>query len=309
MFSKLNVKVLAIIFGVLLVIVVVSQISKRAGDERNFKDRLVEVDTSKISSIVLTPKGQSETLTLKRSSSQWELAFRNKTYKTDEGSVGSLLSALMDLKPERIVADEKESWDRYDVSETKGTHIRIREDSKDVADLVIGKVSYQQNYQGVTVYVRLTGEDDVYAVSGYAALNLHQDLSSLRYKKLGRGAMNDITKVTFTYPDSSFTLARTDRGWNVNNVLADSTKVYNFLQTITSISGSTFADDATPVNQPVYTVAVSTKTTGLFEINAFPADSTNQFIVTSNVNPGARFKEARDGIINRMFVSKKYFEK
>jgi hypothetical protein len=296
MFSKLNVKVLAIIFGVLLVIVVISQISKRAGDERNFKDRLVEVDTSKVSSIVLTPKGQSEMLTLKRSSSQWELAFRNKTYKADEGSVESLLSALMELKPERIVADEKESWDQYDVSETKGTHIKVSENNKEVANLVIGKVSYQQNYQGVTVYVRLSNEDDVYAVSGYAALNLHQNLNSLRYKKLGRGTIEEIAKLTFTYPDSSFTLVRTDKGWNVNNVAADSTRVYNFLQAITSVSGSTFADDATPVTKPVYTVAVSTKTTGLFEIYAFPADSTNQFIVTSSANPGARFKETNNGV-------------
>ena len=309
MFNKLNIKTLAIIFGVLVLIVALTQWLKSSGNDRNFRESLVEVDTAKITSITIIPKGQKEPMVLKKTAQQWDLLYKNKTYHTDHGPVNAILKSLTELRPERLAATGEESREQYEVGESSGTRVKVEESGKTTAAFIIGKVSYQQNYQSMNTFIRLENEQDIYAVSGFQVMNFNQDLNSLRFKALGKGSYDKISRITFSYPDSSFTLTLNGKIWNVNGMPADSLNVYNYLQMITNAIGSSFADDATPLKQPVYSVLVESDAKNVMEIKAFPADSTNMFYVTSTANPGAVFSENRDGLIKNLFVPQKHFRK
>ncbi len=124
---------------------------------------------------------------------------------------------------------------------------------KDLAELMIGKFTYKQvsnpyagyggnNIEGTT-YVRLSGEEEIYAVEGFLAFSFSGGFNDWRDKSFLKCKKEDITKVTFTMPaDSSFILAMKDSLWFAGSQPVDSAKTANFLNSLSLIDGQDFRD-------------------------------------------------------------------
>lgn len=308
MFKKLNTKTLLILFGVLLLLVVITQWLKHRGGDRNFIENLVEVDTSKITAIYIKPKGKTDEITLKRINQKWEAVYKSKIYRVDDYVVHNILDGFHQFKPEQIVGTDKSSWKQYEVTDSAGVRIKVEENGKMKADFVVGRFFFQQNPQKMTTYVRLTGQDEVYGVDGYLSMTYNQTLSSLRNKTIGRGNAGDFSKVTVTCPaDSSFVLLKEKNKWTINGNPADSSKVMNYLGDLALATSSDFVDDNAPLGNQSFMVKAEGPSGTLFEINAFAADTANKYIITSSVNPGAKFSGAKGNLLNRIFVSSHQF--
>jgi hypothetical protein len=308
MFGKFNIKVLVIVFGALLIGVVILYWIQNKGEERNFRSNLAEIDTSKITAIILKPAKKPYQLRLEKQGNSWKVKLNNKSYLVNKSSVDAILSGLTQLRTERLVSSSLESRNEYDVSDSLGTRVTVEGNGKTLVDMVVRKFNYQQSNQSVTTYARLYNEDDIYAINGYLSMNFNQDINSLRYNALGKGTATDISKLTFSYPaDSSFTLAVSGGKWNLDGSSVDSTKLMNYLQLLTTATGTKFADDNVNPGNLLYSLKVAESGKNNFEIQAFAGDSVNRFYLTSTANPGAKFFESGDGLIAKIFTGKKFF--
>ena len=192
MFRKLNYKKLIIIVAILLVIVVIVELINSGKGERSFKSDLVEIDTSKVSEIYLYPKAEDfEEIKISRLKQGWKVEHEGQAYNADGSVIYNMLTELILLKPERVAANDKLRWEEFEVTDSTGVRIKVYENRKIVADVIIGKFSYQQpsnpyaQRQGkMTTYVRITEEPEVYAVNGFLSMTFNRDINSFRNKNL-----------------------------------------------------------------------------------------------------------------------------
>jgi hypothetical protein len=310
MFKKLNFKTLAILFGVLLVLVVLMQVFKNRGSERNFNSQFISVDSAKITSFVIKARGAKDEIKISKSGSYWTFTNNGKTLKAEKGIMEGMVAEIMNIKAERIAATDKEQWAALEVTDSASTRVKVYEGEKLTADFLVGKFSYQQNPQKFTTYVRPYGEDFVYAVSGFLAMTFNKDVNDLRDKTLVNVNSSDITKISFSYPaDSSFILALDKNAWTINGEKADSGKVVEYLNTISHLTSYNFVGESVSQANQAFAVNIEGKNFQPVNIKAFATpDTTVRHIVTSNMNPDARFDGSKSDLLKQVFASAKKFK-
>jgi len=321
--KKSSNKKLLIVFGVLLLLVAITFSADFFKKDSNYKSDLFTLDSAKISSITIYPKrkNEGEIKFTKTGKDVWNLTQKGKSYVPDKGGIQNLIDELLRIKPERIAATDKSLWSKYEVTDTSGIRVTVEQEGKIVADLIIGKFSYQQNNQAdpnmqmnpymmnqpkITSYVRLNGENDVYGVQGLLSMTFGRDLNSYRNKTIISSNKMDWTKVTATFPgDSSFVLTNNGTIWNMENAQADSTKINNYIQTIEYVTSSEFADEIKPnAWQALYTLTIDKKDKTQIKVQVFPGDAKYKFIVQTTENPNVNFGSAQENIVGKIFVSK-----
>lgn len=309
----LNTKSLVIILAIAVALYFISTLFEKK--ERTFKSDLVSVDTAEVTAIEIIPRaGESDAIQLTRTGQGWSLEKEGVTYNADQMAARNVLAELIKLTPERVAANDPSRWDEMEVSDTTGTRVKLYDGKKVVADIYIGKFNYQQNPQAqqmqfqqqgrgkMSTHVRLAGEDEVYVVDGFLKMNIQADLNTYRNKNLCSVLPEDVTKVTFRYPDNSFTLAFQDSTWKLNGVKTDSVKTVQYLNSLRRLTSTNFVDDAADVAvNPSHTVRIEGNNFMPVEIKAFPADSVNGYLVTSSLNSGARFSGEKSKLFDKIF--------
>ena len=198
MFRKLNLKTILILFAVLLVLVVGVNIIDSQKNERTFKDDLVEVNADDVTQILLYPKSaKGKEIKLEKENDSWQVIKDEKKYPADNGSVSSIINELNRIKPASVASTSDQRWKQYEVSDSLGTRVILKNNSKTLADLIIGKMSFSQQRQA-TSYVRLTNDKVVYGVDGYLPMTFNRDLNSFRNKNVADVKKNDLTRLTLT---------------------------------------------------------------------------------------------------------------
>ncbi|MCD4745783.1 MAG: DUF4340 domain-containing protein [Bacteroidales bacterium] len=317
MLSKiLNTKTLIILLAILVIIYIISNLSDSG--ERTFKSELVTIDTADITSIIIQPKiGGGDEIKLTRTGYDWKLESGDKIYDPDKNAANNILSELIKIKPERVAATDDSKWKQYEVTDSTGTRVLLKKKNKVVADLYVGKFSYaqaknaqpNQRQQGkMTTYVRLADEKEVYAVEGFLKMTIQSDVNAYRNNTLININKNDLTKLEFTYPDKSFTLMKLDNKWVINGVLADSAKTAKYFNSLARVISSNFIDDVNPTSSlPEYSLEIEGNNFAPIEIKAFPADTTNKYIITSSINQGAKFSGAKSNLFEKIFTQQNTF--
>lgn len=249
--KKLNNKILIAILAVLAGVFVLSRVFRASSREGNLPKELIRVDTASVTEIKIYPKTeQNKEVRLVRDGKNWNVKMDNRSNVVEKGSASNALSLLAHLKPLRLISKKKDKWREFNVSDTS-TQVKLMKGSEVLADIRIGKIGFNQQpgqqqfgRGGVFTYVRLSDEDEVYAVEGFLQTAFDRKYGDWRDKSFLQLSQNAITKVTFTYPaDSGFVIEKRDKKWWLNDSEADSTKVKNFLSQLQYKDATTFADD------------------------------------------------------------------
>lgn len=313
MLKKLNSKTLLVILIALVSIVIFTQIFDETTGKRTFKETLVEIDTSQVNLILIYPHAErGKEIKLTKTSTVWSVqkdpAFGGAA-EADNNYVRNILSLFALLKPLRLAATEKEKWNDYNVNDSLGTRVKMLSGEKILLDIVVGKFSFNQMSRSGISYVRLYNESDVYAVDGFLPMTVNQSFNEWRNKNIFRGNKDDLTKISFSYPDSSFVLKKADDGrWIIEDVDFDSTKIVQFLNEITNMSSSAFADNYSPSSSPAMWLTIEGNNMAApLTIKAFAADSVNQYIIHSSFNPNAYFSAAKGNLTDRIFKRRQFF--
>jgi hypothetical protein len=318
----LNTKTLVILLVIVLGIYFLAGMFEN--DDRTFKSELVSVDTAKITKIIITPKiGGGDEITFTKTGSEWDLKSAGKSYKSSKSSINNILAKLSMLRPERVAATENTKWKEFEVTDSTSTRVTLYSGDKVASEIYVGKFSYtqppqvqgmpqQQNQGKMSTYVRLAGEDEVYVVDGFLKMEIQPKVDAYRDKTLVATTTEDLTKLTFNYPENeNFTLNLVDNKWMINGMEADSAKTVKYLRKLKRVNSSAFMDDIEPQTQtPSHSMKIEGNNMIPVEIKAYPImDTVNLYIMTSTRNPDAKFSGGKNKLFEKIFPSKEDFVK
>jgi len=201
MLKKFNNKTLIIILVSLIVLVGIVQIVSMQKGERNFRAYLAQVDTASVNKIELIGF-ETEPIIFEQKARNWQVTQGNKIAKADKYSIDNIMKSLADLKVKKRVGVKAEQWEKYEVTDSLGTRMKVYEDGELSADLMIGRFSYKRMGQGfaMSTNARLTDEDEVYTVEGQLSMTVKRDFNGFRDKTLLQIPAADIQSVKYTYP-------------------------------------------------------------------------------------------------------------
>ncbi len=268
MFQKVNNKILGIVFVILLLIGAFIFVFDGGKTERTFREVLVDIDTSKVTEILIYPKSQNH---------KEVKLFKDK----DEWRVNLII-------PKRLAARDESKWNELQVDST-GSRVKVFEGSKLSLDLVIGRFSFQQP-RTMNTFVRLYNDKDVYEVDGFLDMTFNQGANIFRDGTVIKSDHNTWKQLQFAYPaDSSFQLVKSGNSWILNGKTTDSLKTANYLTRLANLSNNNFIDDVKidPSSAPTFSLNITTSDLKFIEIKGYQ-DSTS-FLIHSSQNPEAWF--------------------
>lgn len=315
----MNIKVLAIVFVALLAIVIIlNQVEKKKGD-RSFDKDLVSFNIKDATSIIIMPKGDKEEIFIEKKEEGWKVKSGEVSYNADETTVDNMLNDLLIMKSKRLAANSKEKWGDFEVTDSAGTRVIVKEKKDVLADIYIGKFSYQQpknQYQRqgtMTTYVRLKDKKTVHAVDGFLSMTYNRDINAFRNKYLIKTKKENVNKLTFNYADSAFTMLRENNQWMISGLLADSLEVDKYLGGMVVTSSQEFADniDVGTLGQPAYSLLVEGDNFLPVDVKVYYnlLDTVNNVVVTSSYNKGTVFNATDADMLDKLFVGKSKFLK
>jgi len=321
MFNKLSSKVLIIILIVLVGIYYISTLTDN--NDRSFRNVIVAIDTAQVTEIAInSSKDNLNIMLTKTGNSDWEVASAGNKYPADKSIVKSILAQFSEMKPKRIAATAKSKWTDFEVSDSTGTNVILKDGNEELTNIYIGKFSYTQPPQGaqqqqmqqqqrgiMTSFVRLADDEDVYAVEGFLKMSYQNDVNSYRNKSLANINKDDISKLEFNYADRKISLTKEGTQWMMNGQPADSANTVKYLNKIYRLNSSNFVDQSTQkLSDATYKLSIEGNNFSPIEIQAYPAaDTTIQYVVTSSVNPGAEFDGAKAKLFEKIFVDETAF--
>ncbi len=285
MFRKINSKILISIFVVLLALVVLVELIDSRKGNRTFKNELVNVEAAEVTSVELYPKAVNGNLIrIFLENEKWKVESDGKTYNADGPNVTRMIAELNEMKPKSVAATSKDKWEQFEVTDSLGTRVKLMKGSDVLADVVIGKFSFQQP-RTTTSYVRLTDDKEVYGVEGMLAMSFNRNLNSFRDRTIIKSNKADWTKLTFSYPaDSSFVLERRDNKWMIGDMQADSAKVAQYFTRIANLTDGSFINEK-PVVAPTHRLSIEgNNMMQKVEVIGYYSDP-EHFVMESNLNP------------------------
>ena len=301
MSGKFNNRTLLLVFLILTAILVVTRFSSGRKADQNLRTDLVQIDTSRVSSILLYPETEGGIpLEFKKSGFSWTVSKEGLTAAASRTALNHMLTEIMDMKTEQLVALSPDSWRQYQVEDSTGTRIQIREGKDVTLDLIVGRFHYQppaqnsyqpygQNRVNGKTYVRLSGEDEVYAVNGFLSMTLNQEFSRWRNQTITSTNPSQISRIVFDYPaDSGFVAERSDAGWLVSGQLADSASMARYLRKSSRKSHGEFADGFQAPSQADFKLILEGDQMAPLQIKAFVQEDST-LVLSSSTNPGTWF--------------------
>ncbi len=279
---------------------------------KSFKAEIVEIDTAKVTKVVIDAKGDN--LELVKENNVWKVSIGDGKYAdAQKSSVKSALNSLLTIKPSRIAAKDPGKWKEYQV-DSAGTRVQVFEGSKNTLDLIVGRFGFDQQamqqqqmmggrgMQQFYTYVRPNDENEVYVAENFMGMSLNAKSSDYRNKQLLSLTTDSISSIQFNYPaDSAFLLAKVDSNWTIFGDKADSASVAKYLSGIRYVNNSNFVDDVPPTAlvSPTVSMKISQNGKADIEVKAYQ-HPTHKWIIHSSENPASYFADEK--LIEKLFV-------
>lgn len=317
MIKKLGNKGLLIILVVLLAVFGIARFISNKTGENTFKTSIIpQIDSNKLTGMVIfqkaTKKGKPLPFIFTRKGNEWYVSQGNIGGRAAKRSVQYMVSQLEDISPNRLGAEDPKDWKQFCVNDSLGTRVVLLYNKDTALDVIVGRFSYLPQERKGLSYVRLAGQDKVYAVDGFLALNITEEFDAWRDKKITPGDSYETwKKLTFTYPgDSGFEVKKDSANeWIMDNhEKTDSLAAINAIRTISEQNYAAFVNNFdSSGKQPVFKVRIEGSDFSPVVIKAWPADTANKYAINSTLNPGSFFSGSKAGVAGKIFPGKEDF--
>ena len=316
MFKKFSSGILIIVLIALLAVYVI--IRYTGSNDRSFKEKVLTFEPAAITGITIKdPKSNLDPVELRLAGDRWMVKSGVKEYAADTNTVKNLLNLLSDLPTKRYAGKGKDAWVKYEVTDTSGTLVTLKSSGKTVAELLIGKFSYnmpkdqQQQMQyrqqkgDMTSFVRLADEKDVYAVDGYLKMSFSGKPETYRIRSITGVNPSDITRLTVRQPGIEKVLDNTSGKWMMNGMPVDSTSAVRYRSLVSRLTGTKFTEPEMVQSAPSYSLLIEGNNFSPVEIKAFPVADTNiAYVINSTANPESYFEGKTGGLFKRIWQDK-----
>jgi len=309
MSSKKNNRILLIVFAVLLVAVGINQLVKSNRGERTFRKDIIDYQANDIKKISIFPKNAgTKYVDVILQDTIWKIKVDSKYFAADQEMIKGIVDELANMVPERLVANKKDLWKDYDITDSLGVKVIVYNQKNDQTQITLGRFTYNQSTRKPSTYVRVNQEKEVYATEGFLGMTFNREINNLRDKNIFRGNKNDLTQIIFTYPaDSSFTLTKETNRWTLNGAVVDSAKMAGYLGTVSYLTGADFRDDFIPagVSGELFKITINGLNMKPVEITAYQ-DATGM-VIHSSENSTSYFSGEKGGLFKRAFPGRSNF--
>jgi hypothetical protein len=312
MFDKFTLKHWLILFVVLLALVVLYKVVPSQKGRSSFKTDIVQIDAAKVTQIAYYKGSDAQkTIELNKENNQWTIKNATLTTSGDKSTILNLLTQIEAIKPLRLAAKSEDQWAKYDVTDSAGTHLTIKEGNKTVLNIIVGRFTAEKSSNpysqqpDIYTYVRLVNEKEVYVIEGFLSMAFSEDISMFRNKSVTNLKPNDITSVELNAGENSFRATKQGNDWKINNLAIDSTKMAHYLMNIANVRSSSFAQqNDIKSNDAAWKLKIEGNNFKAIELSAFPADSTMQTVIRSSENPDNLFNGNAYGLNNKFYIIK-----
>ncbi len=301
-------KYVSIIFGVLILVWIITLIFGAGKSERNFRNKLFDVDTSAVSKIIILPKqtGQKiETTLLTKKGNKWFVKIKNgKTVSVPKDKIEGLLKSIASIKIIRLASIKPNKWRTFQV-DSSSTHVKIYEGSDLAADFRVGKLDFKGRNQ-IFTYVRNNNENETFVTEGFLGAMFNRHPNSFRNNSLIKSDFKNWEKLSFVYPsDSSFTMTTKDNNWYAGNIKLDSMETVKYFRFLQHLSSSNFIDDFPDSlsKTPVMSLSITEKSGKTHTIKCY--GNKKKWIIESSDNSEAYFDGSKNRLRERIFKSEK----
>ncbi len=293
-----NIKLIAI-FAVLVIVYLAITFLGGSSRSKSFRDILVDIDTSRVTRIVIIKGGQVTEMTEEQGS--WEMPISNGNKVTAvSGKVNGFLSSLITIKPSRLVSRDQSKWGEYQVDST-GVQIQVYEGSKKTLDIIIGRFGVKGQREFYS-HVRLTEDNSTYIADGFMGISLSTDINSFRNNQVLKVTADSVTAVSFNYPDSSFRLTKSVGGiWEIADHQVDSASIAEFFRDIRYLNSTLYYDDLQEFMQPSHSVEF-TLNGETDQIISAALVSDKLWVINSTLNPESYFSDST--LLKKIFISR-----
>jgi len=314
MFRKNRTLILVGILVVLAIAYAINYFSDK--NDRSFKDTITDFDANLVTYVKIHTPSQMQTVELQKQENDWRVIDGSNSYPADTLGIQNLVHSLSGLKTKRFAGKSRAFWPKYEVTDSLSTQVTLKSDSKVVLKILLGKFDYKmpqnQNPQAmqrqqadVSSYVRLDGENEVYAVDGFLKMSFNREAMSFRNRKLLSMNANDMTRLEFKYADRQFTLSKEENKWMLNGTPTDSSATVKYLSAISRLNTQDFVNESlVTTSNPAYSLNIHGNNMVPVLIQAFPvADTAVAYVLNSSDNRESYFNGKKSGLFEKIFVS------
>jgi len=227
------------IFILLVVVYVATSMNppeKSKGAVPLFEDVDIDIDKLEFSS------KKHGKIVIERQNGVWNITEPLK-YKASEMTVEQTVNTLKNILVDGVVSSRPESQDKFEVSDSLGTSLKVYSNGKLVLDAIVGKHSIDLNH----TYARLRGSNDIVLWRGMFASHTNRDVNDWRDKTLFSFNADDVVELKAVSGKDTRELVLADSLWvykeNGKEKPVDQRKVKDLVSLIASLRCDTFADE------------------------------------------------------------------
>lgn len=280
--------------------------------ERQIKDfhtTLIQISEKDITALFLYPlKDKQEEFLLNKDGDEWGVTKGNVIAKADKHLVKQIIKTLTNVDTQDLISQDPTHWKDYGVDDTNGSRVKVLAHKTLLKDFIIGKTGRDTNYQTIT-YVRLTDEEEIYAVSGDLNEPFNQSFISFRNSEVLTFNPTHIQKISLVSADSSSTTyERKDSIWTLINSPIQAIHIDAYLRKIQALKGNYFADnfDETTLPSLLFQTLVLERNDLSYPLTVkIYKDSTLQYpyIIESSLNEDSYFASDSSGIYQKLVIN------
>jgi hypothetical protein len=148
-----------------------------------FDTTLIRVDTARITSIDISPE-KGPAYTLHHTDGQWIVSNGLLSLPAQTDRLLIILNQLDTIQTLELMSNQPADWDRYGLGNGAGTRITIFTEDGQKEDFIIGKTDFDPELQKSIAYLRLAGQNEVFAVNGFLPFQLERHFNDFRNREL-----------------------------------------------------------------------------------------------------------------------------
>ncbi len=284
--------------------------------DRSFKDIVVSFDPGEVTGIIILDPGTGQKTKLAFIDMEWNVVMEDKCYPADSNVVKNILIQLSSLPTKRYAGKGEKIWDRYELTDGVALKISLLKDQQVIKDILIGKFSYnmpenqgqqmtgRQPQGDATTYVRVAGEEEVYAVDGFLRMNFNRDANAYRDRTMIRVNMHDVTRVVIEQAEGNIALVNNQGHWLVNGKPADSAKAVKYITGLSNLNSPYFVNQDFSGALASHIAEISGNNFMPVTISAFPVADTNiNYAIHSSLNAESYFNGKKNGLFEKAFIT------
>lgn len=202
---KRNVTLLIVLLGLLGIYWLVQSKKPVVSAARPF----VEIDSAKVT--LLRVETATDTVELTKQGDLWRVS-APLDYPAAQATVTSALGRLVHLEKLSLISTKSERFAEFELDDAQSTRITVGQGGTgNTATYHFGKTGPT----GGTGYARYAGTDEIWEVSANPAPMFKRPVKDWRDKTITELQAAEIVKLTFVYPQQTFTVSRDDTLWKV----------------------------------------------------------------------------------------------